>query len=106
MPDVRGDDVYRLGPSLRSSVAGCALALLPLSAGYADERRGEEVLTLLRSAPEGELRDARAGTAAIPEIPPLTTGVILWDEARPPMPPVRNTAERPSVAGHMGVFQR
>jgi hypothetical protein len=98
--------VYRLGSSLRLSVVGFALALLPLSAGYAEERRGEELLTPLKIAREAELRDARAGAAAIPDVAPLTTSVILWDEARPPMPPVRNTAERPNVTGHMGMYQR
>jgi hypothetical protein len=98
--------VHRLGSLLRSSVLGCALALLPLSAAHANERRGEEWLTRLQIAPEAELRDARAGAAPTAEVPPLTTGVILWDEARPPIPPIRNTAEQSTVTGHMTVFQR
>ena len=98
--------MYRLGSLLRLSVVGCALALLPLSASYADERQGEELPALLRIAPEADLRDARAGAGASPEVPPLTTSVILWDEARPPMPPVRNTTEQATVTGQMNMFQR
>jgi hypothetical protein len=98
--------VYRLGSLLRLIVAGCALALLPVSAGYADERRGDELSTLLKIAPEAELRHARAGTVSTAEIPPLTTDVILWDEARPPMPPVRNSIDRSGVTGQLRTFQK
>jgi hypothetical protein len=98
--------VDRLGSLLRLSVVGCALALSPLSAAYADERHSEDLLTLLQIAPEAELRDARAGTVSTAEIPPLTTSVILWDEARPPLPPIRHTADQASVVGQMNTFQK
>jgi hypothetical protein len=98
--------VYRLGSLLRLTIVGCALALLPFSLGHADERRGEELFALLAVAPEAQLEEVRAGTAAGPDLPPLTTSVILWDEARPPAPPVRNTAEHASVTGQMNTYQR
>jgi hypothetical protein len=87
-------------------VLGWTLFMLPLSASPADEQQGEELPLFLPIAPAAELAEARARAAALPDLPPLTIGVILWDEARPPMPPVRHTADHASVAGRMNTYQK
>lgn len=98
--------MHRLVSWIRLGVLGWTLAMLPLSAAHAEGQAAEELLLFLPIAPAAELEQARAGMAAAPELPPLTTSVILWDEARPPMPPVRHMADQASVVGQMNTFQK
>jgi hypothetical protein len=98
--------VHRLVSWIRLGVLGSTLVMLPLSAARADEQAAEELLLFLPIAPAAELGQARAGMPATPELPPLTTSVILWDEARPPLPPIRHTADQASVVGQMNTFQK
>src|SRR5215211_6273695 len=84
-------------------VAAAALSCLTVEpAAYAVEPSDGK--TWLRDR-EGvgviQLDQVRAGTPTPVTLPPVTLSVILWDEARVPAPPVRNSTLDAVVTGEL-----
>lgn len=91
--------------SYSASIAlSCALATLAPAVTHAEERSTAS-LAQVAAVTDVRLDQVRAGTAT-PRMAPVTVGVVLWDEVRPPIPPVRNSPEPAGVTAQLNTFRK
>jgi len=93
---------------LAAVFVSCVFAAACPAAAQPPETPAEETLSLADHAavsPKG-LERIRAGMATPLDISPTVLSVILWDEAKLPAPPVRNTVSDVRVFGELKTFQK
>jgi hypothetical protein len=91
--------LHRIASAGFGAAAGLCAMGFPIDARGDEQHRGERTgitagaLFVARTADAEQLSRMRAGgSSALDLAHTLQLGVILWDEARPPAPPVRNAA--------------
>jgi hypothetical protein len=90
--------------SFAAICVSCAIAAPPLAAAQPPV---DETLWFANHAPVSPkgLEQIRAGMMTPLDISPTVLSVILWDEAKLPAPPVRNTVSDVRVFGELNTFQ-
>jgi hypothetical protein len=94
--------------SFAAICVSCAITAPPLASAQPPQTPVEETVSFASHAPVSPkgLEQIRAGMMTPLDISPTVLSVILWDEAKLPAPPVRNTVSDVRVFGELNTFQK